>query len=136
MLHVDIFNTTDAETDEDTLADLARRIWEQEGGKQGRINLVLTDDTGIVALNEKYLNRDYITDVIAFPIEETEDDFEGEVYVDLLQVERNAKTLAVSPGEELRRVVAHGILHFLGYSDLAPAQKGEMTKRENLYLSQ
>ena len=135
MLRFDIFNTSESAIDNAALELLAQAIWKHESTKEAQINLVLTDDAGIVALNKQYLERDYITDVIAFPIEETGDGFEGEIYVNLQQVRRNAEAFSNAPDEELRRMVAHGILHFLGYCDKDIGQKEEMTRRENFYLS-
>jgi rRNA maturation RNase YbeY len=118
-----------------SLVDLVRLIWQSERRNSCEIRIVLTDDSSMVELNQKYLQKDSLTDVLAFPFEDTDDFFEGEIYINLDQVNRNACVYNVLPGEELRRMVAHGTLHFVGYSDKTPPEKQHMTTLEDNYLA-
>ncbi len=126
------------------LAQLAQQVWREEGalpagkltsaGKSARIEFILADDDFIRHLNRAFLNQDRPTDVLAFPIEDAADYFEGEVYISLDRVAENAAKFLVSFNEEMARVVIHAVLHFLGYDDRSRSEKLQMTARENYYL--
>ena len=134
-LRVEVNNIQGKAIGTEGLAQLVQSIWDGEGRNEGDIRLVLTDDRHIVQLHRQFLQKDGITDVIAFPLEEAEDTFEGEIYINIDQVFRNAADYAVTPEEEVRRVVAHGTLHFLGFRDKSAREKELMTARENHYLA-
>jgi rRNA maturation RNase YbeY len=76
-----------------------------------------------------------MTDVIAFPLGDDQV-LQGELYVNIQQVAAQAKEFGVTILNELRRLLVHGALHLVGYSDTDPQSKVSMMNRENLYLSQ
>jgi rRNA maturation RNase YbeY len=118
------------------ICELVQLIWQGEAGNDGDICIVLTDDRHIVALNQQYLQKDHVTDVIAFPLEDSREGFQGEIYISVAQVLRNADVYKVRPEHELLRVAAHGTLHFLGFRDETQADKERMTAHEDHYLAQ
>ena len=119
------------------LANLVRTVWRAESNKNARIQVVLVDDAQIQALNREFLRKEEPTDVLAFPYtEEHEDPFEGEIYVSVDTVRRNAAVFGSEEREELRRVIIHGVLHFLGYRDQSEGERQRMVARENFYLNQ
>ncbi len=119
------------------LDEIAHLVWNAESEKAGQITLVLTDDNQLTKINKQFLNKDYNTDVIAFPLSDAMDDlFEGEVYISVERVIENASHYKAAPSHELKRIVVHALLHFLGYSDKEMVGKKKMTKRENFYLEQ
>lgn len=74
------------------------------------------------------------TDVISQPINEELPDgtrYLGEVMINEEQVKRQAKEYGVGKDEELARVVAHGVLHLLGYRDESTQDKAKMTAIED-----
>jgi len=75
---------------------------------------VLTDDAMLKSLNSQYRSKELPTDVLSFPFDEA--DFLGEVYISIERAEIQAKQYGASLDEELERLVAHGILHLLGYT--------------------
>ncbi len=132
---VDIFNEQSRPVDVSGLVSAARKVWDEEGKSDALLNVVLVDDSRLLALNKQFLGRDYLTDVIAFPITEaTDDSFEGEIYISIDRVVENAAAFAVTPQIELTRIVIHGILHFLGYTDKNADAKKKMSMREDHYL--
>lgn len=115
--------------------ELAHLVWNTEAKRAGEITIILVDDEQLTKINIEFLTKDYKTDVIAFPLSDEDDDlFEGEIYISVDRVIENAATYDVMPSHELKRIVAHALLHFLGYSDKEKPLKQEMTKRENFYL--
>jgi len=132
---VEIHNQQANEIDASGLESLVQTIWAAEGERDAQLSIILVDDKTLTALNEKFLGRDYLTDVIAFPISDhNEPVFEGEIYISVQRILDNASTFSVAASDELMRIAAHGVLHFLGYGDKQEADKKEMSKRENHYL--
>jgi rRNA maturation RNase YbeY len=58
----------------------------------------------------------------------------GEIFVSLQRVSDNASTLSKDYEEELRRVLAHGILHLCGYKDKSEDEEKEMRRKEDFYI--
>ena len=91
------------------------------------------------AMNRRFLKHDYATDVICFSYEDAtrfphEDSLSGEIYICPATVVEQANDLGIRPGEELLRVVIHGLLHLAGYEDATPAARRSMTKRQERFL--
>ncbi|MFQ5769159.1 MAG: rRNA maturation RNase YbeY [bacterium] len=132
---IDIQNNQSIKVDLIEIEKIANRVWRHEGKKDAQINIILVNDEYIRKLNKKYLHKDAVTDVIAFPISaEKATFFEGEMYVCIDRVLENATSYNVNFNQELNRVVVHGLLHFIGYEDKTYCGKKIMTKRENHYL--
>ncbi|MEL7271472.1 MAG: rRNA maturation RNase YbeY [Bacteroidota bacterium] len=54
----------------------------------------------------------------------------GDVFISVDRVEDNAAEFDCSMEEEMKRVMAHGLLHLLGYEDGTPEEKKVMRKKE------
>jgi len=135
MIEINIFNQSQFEIDESALRTLAQRIWKNERSGEAHVNLIFVTPDYIRRLNRQFLHKGYATDVIAFPLSDAKDEiYEGEVYICLDQVFENAVSYDSEKELELKRVVAHGILHLLGYDDKNTRDKFAMTERENYYL--
>jgi probable rRNA maturation factor len=116
-----IVHINPAEGDSDDLPDglLERGVLatlEAGGVREGEVSITFLDDDGIRELNRRYLGRDRVTDVIAFPLSgEGSAGIVGDVYVGLSQARRQADALGVPLDEELVRLAIHGTLHVLGH---------------------
>ncbi len=99
----------------------------------GDINIIFCSDEYLRELNVKYLNHNYYTDILSFPF--GSDFIEGELYISIDRVRENAKKYKQDYEWELLRVIIHGILHFLGYSDKSPTKKKEMKAKEEEALA-
>ncbi|UCH13231.1 MAG: rRNA maturation RNase YbeY, partial [Bacteroidales bacterium] len=85
-------------------------------------------------LNSKFLNRDYLTDVIVFS-NSFKNTVTGDIYIGIERLHENS--LKYSEGNldrEIKRIIIHGILHLIGYRDKSKEEKEIMTAREELYL--
>ena len=74
------------------------------------------------------------TDVISQPINDELPNgvkYLGEVMINEGQVKRQAKEYGVSEAQEMARVVAHGVLHVLGYTDETEENRGVMKAIED-----
>lgn len=101
-----------------------------------RLSVVFVGSRTIRGINRQFLGHDYVTDVIAFPLgEEDEPGAQAELYVNLDRAKSQGRDYGVTFAEETRRLLIHGTLHLLGYSDASPRQKARMTRREDSHLS-
>lgn len=111
------------------LEDLIRN----EEKKPGNINYIFCDDEYLLKVNQDFLQHDYYTDIITFDSVKGKT-INGEIFVSLQRVKDNATTLAKIYEEELRRVIAHGVLHLCGYKDKSPEDELLMRQKEDFYI--
>mgnify|MGYP001483598357 FL=1 len=118
------------------ISRLVSEVMKSEGRADVEILLIFTNDNVLSDLKKKYFNQDHFTDVIAFRLNDyNENKVEGEVYISVPQVEKNAKKYDQSFDKELARIIIHGSLHLLDYKDGLPDEKLQMTKKEDHYLN-
>lgn len=91
-------------------------------------------DEDLLTINQKHLNHDYFTDIISFNYS-SEKHLSGELFISIDRVKENAKTFNVSLSDEMLRVIAHGVLHLMGYQDKTKTEKRTMRKEEDSALS-
>lgn len=93
------------------------------------LSVLLTDDREIHELNRQHRQKDKPTDVLAFAMDETVADpagILGDVVISLDTAERQARSRKRPLIEEVRFLLAHGVLHLVGYDHAEPAEKREM----------
>lgn len=105
-----------------------------KGRIPGDINIVFTSDNELVKFNIEYLNTDTFTDIITFTLSEEEKVISGDIYISIDRVRENAIKFKVKFDQEIRRVLVHGVLHLMGFSDSSVKEKRQMTTLENRYL--
>jgi len=113
--------------------DWLKWVVEKEGKQVGVTNIVFCSDEYLMKVNEEFLKRDYLTDVITFDYSEG-DKISGDILISVERVSENAAELGVPELEELKRIMVHGVLHLLGYDDDTTENRDAMTVREDLYL--
>lgn len=110
-------------------------ICNQEKAQLSELSYVFCSDEKLLEINRQFLDHDYYTDVITFDLTDSDECIEGEIYISLDRIADHANHMKISFEEELCRVMAHGLLHLIGYDDKTPNSKTEMTERENISLS-
>lgn len=99
------------------------------------INYIFTSDKYLLHINQEYLSHDTFTDIITFNQSSDPYLLEADVFISVERIKENSVKLNTSFTEELHRVMIHGILHLLGFSDKGECAKKEMRKKENHYLA-
>ena len=129
------------ETDHDQILskwieEIGQAVFKGEGITHcGSLSFILVDDEKIRKINQQFLKIDRPTDVIAFALDERDEDEWGEVYISLDRAREQAQSFKTSWKEELTRYVIHGILHLLGYDDTEEEMRSVMRNREDHYLT-
>lgn len=118
------------------------------------VNVLLTGDTRIRALNRRFANDDYATDVLAFPADADEpylsehaslgcdcDEpqsraYLGDIALSVHQVARQAVEQGVAMERELAMLTIHGTLHLLGYDHATPDEERVMFGKTDAALAE
>lgn len=127
--------------DEQALERLIRHVLDAENATLSHLSVVLADHEHVRQLNRRYLDHDYNTDVLSFPLQEESADgqgptVEGEVYVDLDTAVERHDDFDASVEHEAFRYVVHGLLHLLGYDDGTEGGQETMREKEDQYLAE
>ena len=114
---------------EEVYASWIETIVESENKILGEISYIFCDDDFLHNINIQYLNHDTLTDIISFDYTEC-DVISGDIFISVERVEDNANDFNVTFDEELKRVLAHGILHYCGYKDKSESDALLMRAKE------
>ena len=109
-------------------------FFQKEKKKKITVSYIFCSDDYLLQINKDFLKHDYYTDIITFPLSETDHRVEAEIYISLERVLENAFKLKIPFDQELHRVMFHGVLHLAGYKDKTKAEKLEMRESENALL--
>jgi probable rRNA maturation factor len=108
------------------------------------LEVALADAETVRDLNRLYRGRDEPTDVLSFASKDVEVAFPeapdaertlGEVVVCLPVAEAQAAARGAPAAPEIAHLLAHGILHILGYDHETPAESDAMKTREDALLA-
>lgn len=110
--------------------DWVSEIIESEDKTEGEINYIFCDDKYLLQKNIEFLNHDTLTDIISFDYT-MGNLISGDIFISVERVKDNAKDFSVTFEDELRRVMAHGILHYCGYKDKTEQDSALMRDKEN-----
>lgn len=100
------------------------------------VEVVYVDEKEIVRINKEHLERDYVTDIISFRYDESDDlhDIEGTLFCCAPRISEQARECNEPEEREFQRILIHGLLHLVGYDDQSDEEKKAMTAKENFYL--
>jgi probable rRNA maturation factor len=125
------------------LRHLAELVLEQEGyPESSELTLLLVDDSEMASYNQRFLDREGATDVLAFPVEElvpgAVPDVDpsgpplmiGDVIISPAYVRSQAEQMGISFDDEMALMVVHGVLHLIGYDHQDDDQAELMEGRE------
>ena len=121
---------TDFEIDnEATYIQWLSEVIASEDKVEGDINYIFCDDAYLIEINQQYLDHDTLTDIISFDYC-VGNELHGDIFISIERVRENAVDFDVAFEEELKRVLAHGILHYCGYKDKSEADERQMREME------
>jgi probable rRNA maturation factor len=101
------------------------------------LSLHLVDDESIRALNAEHRDKDVVTDVLSFPLHSPdfvlppdEPRHLGDVVVSYPRAVAQADEYGHTVEREVAYLVAHGVLHVLGYDHEDEAERLQMRQKE------
>jgi len=115
-------NRTEAVLETDLLEKISLYLSEKD------VELILTNDTEIAAINLSERGLDKATDVLSFPLEPLPSFPLGSIMISVDRAEAVANELGHSSDEEIALLFTHGMLHLLGYDH--EVDEGEMREKE------
>lgn len=116
-----------------TLRRVAQSVLEQTGYPSADVSLTLVGKTRMQRLNRTYRQRDYATDVLAFPMQDASQSpeaFVGDIVICVPVALSQASRFGNTPDEELLRLLIHGTLHLLGYDHETTEREAKRMKRK------
>ncbi len=133
---IEVLNESGHDLDIKGLAALSRFVMDRmRVHPMAELCIKAVDEPTIAELNERWMEKEGPTDVLAFPMDElrpglvNEDPEEG-VLGDLVLcpdvAERQAATAGHSTTAEIELLTVHGILHLLGFDHAEPDEHKEM----------
>lgn len=120
--------------DENKIIEWLTLLTQEEKVTIGAINYIFCNDVYLLELNQNYLDHDTLTDIITFQYDNHPEPISGDIYISVERTQDNAASIGTHPDEELRRVIAHGLLHLCGYKDKTEEEEKTMRSKENYYL--
>ncbi|MBT8230841.1 MAG: rRNA maturation RNase YbeY [Bacteroidia bacterium] len=118
--------------DKDNLREWLLEVVRTENKAISSLDYIFCSDQHLLEINKKYLDHDYYTDIITFPL--NTDPIESNVFISIDRVKENAQLYNQSFIDELHRVIVHGLLHMIGYNDKTQEDEFQMREKENSYL--
>ena len=136
MISANIINDYNLELsyENELLINLINHILISEKIGKASISIILTNQDYLSKLKKEYFNVDQFTDVIAFNLEEENENIDGEIYISIDNVLENSKKFKTSFNNEFSRVFIHGVLHVIGYNDNSEKNIKIMRALEDKYL--
>ncbi len=120
-------------TNKKRIKEIIEKVIREEKKLLDDLNFVFTDDKSILNINKEFLKNNYYTDVIAFSYGENKR-INGEIYISIETVRKNAYNYKVSFSNEILRVMIHGTLHLCGYDDKTDREREIMRKKEDFWI--
>lgn len=102
---------------------------------RGAVTILLTDDASVAELNERFRGKAGPTNVLSFPAPENPEDHLGDIALAYGVCAREAAGQGKPLAHHLQHLVAHGVLHLLGYDHLTEAEAEEMEALERRILA-
>ena len=162
QISVHIFDEFESVVSDDWLRSIAEQTLaiasQRSGPQEGAIGLVIGDDQAVRDLNRRHRDIDETTDVLSFAFEHqgeyhgegeqesgpTEaDEFVlpqgqspmlGEVVISYPRALLQAQALGIEVRQEVAHLLAHGVLHLLGYDHSTPEEDAVMKTLEHRVL--
>lgn len=124
---------------------------------EAEVNLTLTDNEGICAINKEFRQIDRPTDVLSFPMlsyeipgdfsfldEEDCEDFNpdsgeallGDIVISVDKVFEQAGSYGHSVEREYAFLITHSMMHLFGYDHMTEAEASVMEEKQNRILNE
>jgi probable rRNA maturation factor len=140
MIHVEVEETawTDALPDAERIADQAAAAALKAGGagpEAGELTVLLAGDDAVADLNTRFRGKTGPTNVLSFPAPESAQPHLGDLALAYGVCAREAAEQGKPLGAHLSHLVAHGVLHLLGWDHQSDDEAEAMERLEREILA-
>jgi probable rRNA maturation factor len=101
----------------------------------GGVTVLLTDDGSVRDLNARFRQKDHATNVLSFPAPENPEAHLGDIALAFGVCAREAEEQGKPLSHHLQHLVAHGVLHLVGYDHETDAEAEQMEGLERVILA-
>ncbi|MDR7072789.1 rRNA maturation RNase YbeY [Fictibacillus barbaricus] len=146
-LHVEYLNEMDenSEAYAELISNVLQKAAEMEGLSTSEVSVTLVTKERIQEINKEYREKDSVTDVISFAMEEMGEDeieiiggeetrFLGDIIICVDVAEEQAADFGHSMDREMGFLAVHGFLHLLGYDHMNEEDEKRMFGRQEEIL--
>ena len=140
---IEVFASADTNSDLERLRQAATETLRLHGPADPRqINIALSADDTVRALNRAHRGIDQTTDVLSFPADPLPEALRegpvclGDIVIDLAYVSARTRQAEIDLEDALCMLVAHGVLHLLGFDHDTEANRRAMWRAQAAALSQ
>lgn len=105
------------------------------GQDTGLVAVLLTDDEAVADLNGAYRRKAGPTNVLSFPATPNPEGFLGDLALAYGVCAREAEQQNKSLADHLQHLVAHGVLHLVGYDHMNEDEAADMEGLERRILA-
>ncbi len=122
---------------QDRLVAALRALWHTHRAMPAEIAISFIAEAEMQRLHYDFLQEASSTDIITFDLGVSPEGMRlGALYICPEVAKRYAARYKATPRQELQRLIAHGVLHLLGFDDHSPKDKRRMRREENKILAQ
>ena len=138
MKEINIHSNPEYETPNEKICkSIINYVFSKEKINLYEISVIFTSDIYVSDLKKRFFLKDQWTDVIAFPLHSNKKEkIEGEIYISMPTAKENADKFNQAYEKEVARLIIHGVLHLLDYSDQSYKGKQIMSKMEENILKE
>ncbi|AGZ24458.1 MULTISPECIES: rRNA maturation RNase YbeY [Staphylococcus] len=148
MFTIDFSDHTELVKDEwyeqiEKLLNFAKQ--EEQINEDAELSITFVDKSEIQEINKMYRDKDKVTDVISFALEEDEPDIDmsefdiprvlGDIIICTDVAQEQSESYGHSFERELGFLALHGFLHLLGYDHMNEEDEKEMFGRQDAILN-
>ncbi len=149
-MEIHLSNHQDLPVDVDALRALAASVLENEAMPSStEVGIMLVTDDDMADHNHRFLGRDGPTDVLALPLAPPGAEHRqsairagtgipyalGDVIIAPGYVRSQARRMGIAYEDEMALMVAHGLLHLIGYDHESDVEAEQMESRERRLLA-
>ena len=134
MIRIDFIDTDILTEEMFGVKEWIRDFVKSYGKEVGELYYSFCSDEYLYKMNVELLGHDFYTDIITFPLNECETILSAEFHISIDRIKENAVTFNRSFKDELHRVMAHGVLHLIGFDDLCEDDEKQMREEEEKCL--
>jgi probable rRNA maturation factor len=145
-MSIEVLDESGTDLDIRHLANLSRFVLDQmRVHPLAELCIKAVDEETIAGLNAQWMDKEGVTDVLAFPMdelrpglvnEEPEEGVLGDLVLCPAVAERQGETAGHGTLAEVELLTVHGILHLLGYDHAEPDEKQEMFGLQDRLLAE